>query len=58
MTGAALTLLCLTAAQRAALRLMLALLATALLVKTLASSLFFAPDNAWPGSRRAPRAAS
>jgi VanZ family protein len=46
MTGAALTLLCLTRRSAPRLRLVLALLATALLVKTLASSLFFAPANA------------
>ena len=47
MTGAVLTLLCMTnrAAPRA--RLMIALVAAALLLKTLASSLLFAPENAF-----------
>jgi len=46
MTGAALTLLCLTRRGAPRMLLVLALLGTGLLVKTLASSLFFAPDNA------------
>ncbi|ALK99238.1 membrane protein [Massilia sp. WF1] len=46
MTGAALTLLCLTRRTAPRLWLMLALVFTALLVKTLASSLFFSPENA------------
>jgi len=46
MTGAALTLLCLTRRDAPRLALMLALVAAGLVVKTLASSLFFAPDNA------------
>ncbi len=46
MTGAALVLLCLTRRGAPKPWLMLALVATVLLVKTLASSLFFAPDNA------------
>jgi VanZ family protein len=46
MTGAALTLLCLTRRGAPRMALILALLGTGLLVKTLASSLFFAPDNA------------
>jgi VanZ family protein len=46
MSGAALTLLCLTRRGAPRLWLMLALVFTGLLVKTLASSLFFSPDNA------------
>jgi VanZ family protein len=46
MAGAALTLLCLTRRGAPRMSLMLALVGTALIVKTLASSLFFAPDNA------------
>jgi VanZ family protein len=46
MSGAALTLLCLARRGAPRLWLMLALLFTGLLVKTLASSLFFSPDNA------------
>lgn len=46
MIGAALTLLCLTRRGAPRMLLVLALLGTGLLVKTLASSLFFAPDNA------------
>jgi VanZ family protein len=46
MTGAALTLLCLARRGSPKVWLMLALVATGLLVKTLASSLFFSPDNA------------
>jgi VanZ family protein len=46
MSGAALTLLCLTRRGAPKLWLMLALVFTGLLVKTLASSLFFSPDNA------------
>ena len=46
MTGAVLTLLCLTRRGAPRMALILALLGTGLLVKTLASSLFFAPDNA------------
>jgi VanZ family protein len=47
MTGAALTLLCLTRRGAPRLSLMLALIAVGIVVKTLASSLFFAPDNAF-----------
>jgi VanZ family protein len=46
MTGAALTLLCLARRGAPRLWLMLALVFTGVLVKTLASSLFFSPDNA------------
>jgi VanZ family protein len=46
MTGAALTLMCLTRRSAPKLSLVLALVFVGLLVKTLASSLFFAPDNA------------
>jgi len=46
MTGAALTLLCLARRTAPRIWLMLALVGTGLLVKTLASSLFFSPDNA------------
>jgi VanZ family protein len=46
MTGAVLTLLCLTRRGAPRMALILALLGTGLLVKTLASSLFFAPANA------------
>jgi VanZ family protein len=46
MTGAALTLLCLARRTAPRVWLMLALIGTGLLVKTLASSLFFSPDNA------------
>lgn len=46
MTGAALTLLCLTRRSAPRLPLMLSLMGASLVVKTLASSLFFAPDNA------------
>jgi VanZ family protein len=46
MTGAALTLLCLARRGAPKVWLMLALVGTGLLVRTLASSLFFAPDNA------------
>ena len=46
MTGAALTLLCLTRRGAPRLPLMLSLVGVGLVVKTLASSLFFAPDNA------------
>jgi VanZ family protein len=46
MTGAALTLLCLARRGAPRLGLMLALVGTGLLVRTLASSLFFSPDNA------------
>jgi VanZ family protein len=47
MTGAALTLLCLTRSSAPRLALMLALVVVGLVVKTLASSLFFAPSNAF-----------
>jgi VanZ family protein len=47
MTGAALTLLCLTRRSAPRLPLMLALIAVGIVVKTLASSLFFAPANAF-----------
>jgi VanZ family protein len=47
MTGAALTLLCLTRRSAPRLSLMLALVLVGIVVKTLASSLFFAPDNAF-----------
>ncbi|WP_075793654.1 VanZ family protein [Massilia putida] len=47
MTGAALTLLCLTRRNAPRLPLMLALVGAGIVVKTLASSLFFAPDNAF-----------
>jgi VanZ family protein len=47
MTGAALTLLCLTRRGAPRLSLMLALIGVGVVVKTLASSLFFAPDNAF-----------
>jgi len=47
MTGAALTLLCLTRRGAPRMLLILALLAAGVIVKTLASSLFFAPDNAF-----------
>jgi len=47
MTGAALTLLCLTRRGAPRLSLMLALIGLGIVVKTLASSLFFAPDNAF-----------
>ncbi|WP_322405664.1 VanZ family protein [Massilia luteola] len=47
MTGAALTLLCLTRRSAPRLSLMLALILVGIVVKTLASSLFFAPDNAF-----------
>ena len=47
MTGAALALLCLTRRNAPRLPLMLALVAVGIVVKTLASSLFFAPDNAF-----------
>jgi VanZ family protein len=46
MCGAALTLLCLMRRGAPRMGLMLALVAAGLVVKTLASSLFFAPDNA------------
>jgi VanZ family protein len=46
MTGAALTLLCLARRGAPKVWLMLALVFTGLLVKTLASSLFFSPENA------------
>ena len=46
MSGAALTLLCLARRGAPRIWLMLALVGTGLLVKTLASSLFFSPDNA------------
>jgi VanZ family protein len=46
MTGAALTLLCLARSTAPRIWLMLALVGAGLLVKTLASSLFFSPDNA------------
>jgi hypothetical protein len=46
MTGAALALLCLTRRSAPKLWLMLALAGVGLLVKTLASALFFGPDNA------------
>ena len=46
MTGAALTLLCLTRRGAPRLPLIMALAAVGLVVKTLASSLFFAPANA------------
>ena len=46
-TGAALTLLCLTRRGAPRLSLMLALIGVGIVVKTLASSLFFAPDNAF-----------
>lgn len=46
MSGAALTLLCLARRGAPRLWLMLALVFTGLVVKTLASSLFFSPDNA------------
>jgi VanZ family protein len=46
MSGAALTLLCLARRGAPRLWLMLALVFTGVLVKTLASSLFFSPDNA------------
>jgi VanZ family protein len=47
MTGAALTLLCLMRRSAPRYTLMLAMLAAALVVKALASSLFFTPDNAF-----------
>jgi VanZ family protein len=47
MSGAALTLLCLARRGAPRLWLMLALVFTGLLVKTLASSLFFSPENAF-----------
>jgi VanZ family protein len=47
MTGAALTLLCLTRRGAPRLGLMLGLVGVGVVVKTLASSLFFAPDNAF-----------
>jgi VanZ family protein len=47
MTGAALTLLCLMRRDAPRLALTLALVVLGLVVKTLASSLFFAPDNAF-----------
>jgi VanZ family protein len=47
MTGAALTLLCLTRRGAPRQSLMLALIGVGIVVKTLASSLFFAPDNAF-----------
>ncbi len=47
MTGAVLALLCLTRRGAPRFALMLAMLAAALLVKTLASSLLFRPDNAF-----------
>jgi VanZ family protein len=47
MTGAILTLLCLTRRGAPKIALMLALAGMGLVVKTLASSLFFAPDNAF-----------
>ena len=47
MTGAALALLCLTRRNAPRLPLLLALVAVGFVVKTLASSLFFAPDNAF-----------
>jgi VanZ family protein len=46
MSGAALTMLCLARRGAPKVWLMLALVFTGLLVKTLASSLFFSPDNA------------
>jgi VanZ family protein len=46
MTGAALTLMCLLRRDAPRYSLMLAMLGAALLVKALASSLFFRPDNA------------
>jgi VanZ family protein len=46
MTGAVLTLMCLLRRGAPRYSLMLAMVGTALLVKTLASSLFFRPDNA------------
>jgi len=46
MTGAALTLMCLTRRGAPRMLLTLALFGAGLLVKTLSSSLFFAPDNA------------
>jgi hypothetical protein len=46
MTGAVLTLMCLLRRDAPRYALMLAMLGAALLVKTLASSLFFRPDNA------------
>jgi VanZ family protein len=47
MTGAVLTMLCLLNRGAPRSRLMLAMLAAALLVKTLSSSLLFTPDNAF-----------
>ncbi|TFW31143.1 VanZ family protein [Massilia horti] len=47
MTGAALTLLCLTRNNAPRYLLMLAMLGSALLVKTLATALLFTPDNAF-----------
>ena len=47
MTGAALALLCLTRRGAPRLPLMLTLVGVGIVVKTLASSLFFAPDNAF-----------
>jgi VanZ family protein len=47
MTGAVLTMLCLLNRGAPRTRLMLAMLAAALLVKTLSSSLLFTPDNAF-----------
>lgn len=47
MTGAVLTMMCLVRRSAPRMLLMLAFLATTLLVKTLASSLFFRPDNAF-----------
>jgi VanZ family protein len=46
MTGAALTLMCLTRRSAPRLALMFAMVAAGVVVKTLASSLFFAPENA------------
>jgi VanZ family protein len=46
MTGAALTLLCLTRRTAPKMSLVVLLVGTGLVVKTLASSLFFAPENA------------
>ncbi|MFC0135695.1 hypothetical protein CR105_00035 [Massilia eurypsychrophila] len=47
MTGAVLTMLCLTRRGAPRTRLIIAMLAVALAFKTLASSLLFTPDNAW-----------
>jgi VanZ family protein len=47
MTGAVLTMLCMLKRGAPRLRLIAAMLAAALVIKALASSLLFTPDNAW-----------